>query len=155
MKKNILRFWIINILISISLFIFYRIVISETNHADGNFLEWILQILDIILNLAYSSIYLIAMALSSSAIFLNQIDKIRNNFYLSFFTFLGIPLICVIFIIVIVLTDGLLLNNNVTIFRNLLIFSVIYLFLTALQFLVFRKRINKVRSEGIKTTASS
>ncbi|TCO22602.1 hypothetical protein EV200_106245 [Pedobacter psychrotolerans] len=132
---------------SIALFVTFRIVIAETNHADGNFLESVLQILDILLNLAYSFIYLIAMAFCSFALFLNLINKIRNNLYLSLLTFLGIPLFCVIFIIITILTDSLLYNNTVTIFRNILIFSIIYLFFTTLEFLIFRRRINKFRTE--------
>ena len=83
--------------------------------------------------------------------FLNLIDKIRNSLYLSLLTFLGIPLFCVIFIIITILTDSLLYNNTVTVFRNLLTFSIIYLFFTTLEFLIFRKRINKFRTEWIKT----
>jgi len=147
MKRIIFKFWLINILISIALFITYRIVIAETNHADENFLKWVLQILDILLNLASSLIYLIAMAFCSFAIFLNLIDKIRNNFYMSLSTFLGIPLLCVIFIIITILTDNLLYNNTITVFRNLLIFSIVYLFFTTIEFLLFRKKINKHRAE--------
>ena len=141
MKKIVFNFWLKNILISIALFITYRIVIAETNHADGNFLEWILQILDILLNLAYSLIYLVAMAFCSFAIFLNLIDKIRNNLYLSLLTFLAIPIFYVIFISVTIVTDNLLYNNSVTVVRNVLIFSIIYLFFTTLEFLIFRKRV--------------
>ena len=147
MKRIIFKFWLKNILISIALFITYRIVIAEKDHADGNFLEWILQILDILLNLVYSLIYLIAMVFCSFAIFLNLIDKIRNNLYLSLLTFLGIPLFYVIFIIIAILTDNLLYKNTVTVFRNILVFSIIYLFFTTLEFLIFRKRINKFRTE--------
>ncbi|WP_268847241.1 hypothetical protein [Flavobacterium aestivum] len=143
MKRIIFKFWLINILINIALFITYRIVISETNHADGNFLETLLQILDIVLNLAYSFIYLIAITFCSFALFLNLIDKIRNNLYLSLLTFLGIPLFCVIFIISKILTDGLPIDNNVTVFRNLLIFSIIYLLFTTLEILLFRKKLKK------------
>ncbi len=147
MKRIIFKFWLINILMSIALFVTYRIVIEKTNHADENFLEWVLQILDILLNLAYSMIYLIAMVFCSFTLLLNLIDKIRNNLYLSLLTFLGVPIFCVIFIIITILTDNLLYNNTVTVFRNLLIFSIIYLFLTTLEFLIFRKRIKKFRIE--------
>lgn len=143
MNKVIFRFWLINILTGIALYIVFRIVISETNHEDGDFWTWLLQILDILLNLAYSFIYLIAMAICSSAIFLNSIDKIRNNFYLSFLTFLGLPVCGVIFIAGIMITEKLLEHDEVTIFRNLLTFSIAYLLFTTLQFLLFRKKINK------------
>lgn len=144
MKRIIFKFWLINILISIALFVTYRIVIAETDHADENFLKWFLQILDILLNLAYSVVYLIAMAFCSFAIFLNLIDKIRNNLYLSILTFLGIPIFCVAFIIIAILVDSLL--YQVTAFRNLLIFSTIYFFFATFEFLRFRKRMRKFQT---------
>lgn len=137
----------VNILIAIALFVTYRMVIAEKNHAEGNFLDDVLQILDLLLNLAYSSIYLIAITFFSLTLFLNLIDKIRNNVYLSLLTFLGIPLLCVISIVIAVAADGLLELSTVTVFRNLIIFSIIYLFFTTLQFLFFRRRVNKLRSE--------
>jgi len=146
MKKIVFRFWIINFIISIVLFVIYRILISQTKIIDGNFLEDVLQILDLVLNLIYSFVYLIGMFVCSCALFLNLIDKIRHNFYLSLLTFLGLPIFCVAFIFINVATDNLLQNDTVTIFRNLLIFSVIYLLLTTLEFLLFRKRINKLRA---------
>lgn len=143
MKSIVFKFWMVNILISIVLFVTFRIVIATTDHPDGNFFEWILQILDILLNLAYSVAYLIIMACCSLTIFLNLVDKIRNHFYLSLLTFIGIPFFCVVFLIVNILNDGLLDQDSVTIFRNLLIFSVIYLCLTTLEFFWFRRRISK------------
>ena len=142
MKKIVLRFWGINLLISILLFVIYRIVISQTKTVDGDFLQTVLQFLDILLNLAYSVVYLIAMIFSSCAIFLNLIDKIRTNFYLSILTFLAIPLFCVTFIVGNVLINNLL--HDISIFRNLMIFSIIYLFLNSLEFILFRKKIKKV-----------
>jgi hypothetical protein len=145
MKKIIFKFWLINFLISITLFVIYRIVIAETNQTNGNFYEVLIQILEILLNIGFAFIYLIAMVISSFAILLNLIRKIKNNFYLSFLTFLGIPLFCVIFIIINVLID--ISIYNLTILTKLAIFSMIYLFLTTLEFLSFRKRINKLRVE--------
>ena len=136
MRGIIFKFWLMNILISIVLFVTYRVVIAEKNYAEGDFLEWVLQILDIILNLAYSFIYLIAMAICSLPLFLNLIEKVRSNFYLSLLTFLGIPTFCVI----IILIDIQL--------KNLILFSIIYLFFMAIQFLLFRNRINKIALNG-------
>jgi len=147
MKRIVFRFWLLNILISIALFVTYRIVIAETNHIDGNFFEMILQILDISLNLAYSIVYLIGMVLCSCALFLNLIDQIRNNIYLSLLTFVGIPLFCAIFVTSNMLSDSILYDDTVTLFRNLVVFSIIYLFFTTFEFLLFRKRINKLRAE--------
>lgn len=147
MKRIIFKFWLTNILISIALFVIYRIVIAETNHNDGNFFEMVLQILDISLNLVYSFVYLIGMVICSCALFLNLIDKIRNNIYLSLLTFVGIPLFCAIFITINMLSDSILYNETVTLFRNLVIFSIIYLFFSTFEFLLFRKRIKNLRAE--------
>lgn len=143
MKKIIFKFWFVNILISIAIFVGYRIVISETNHASGNFFESLLHFLDIILNLAYSLVHLIAMFFCSLLLFLNLIHKIRTNLYLSFFTFSGIPL----FFVILIVANGFGYNdsNTISLFRNLLIFSVIYLFFTILEFLLFRKTIIKAQ----------
>lgn len=144
MKKIIFRYWSLNIAVTILLYFAYRITISETDYADGDFLDWILHILDIVVNLLYSLAYLVGMALCSFAIFLNLIDKVRNNFYLSLSSFIGIPLIYVVIITLNILRDELLQDNYVTIFRNLLIFSIIYLHFTGLQFSLFRKKVNKL-----------
>ena len=144
MKKIIFRYWSLNIAVTILLYFAYRITISETDYDDGDFLAWILQILDIVVNLVYSLAYLVGMALCSFAIFLNLIDKVRNNFYLSLSSFIGIPLIYVVIITVNILSDELLQDNSVTIFRNLLIFSIIYLIFTGLHFSFFRKKVNQL-----------
>lgn len=144
MKKIIFRYWSLNIAVTILLYFAYRITISETDYDDGDFLAWILQILDIVVNLLYSLAYLVGMALCSFAIFLNLIDKVRNNFYLSLSSFIGIPLIYVVIITEDILNDDLLQDNSVTIFRNLLIFSIIYLLFTGLQFSFFRKKANQL-----------
>ena len=83
MKKIIFKFWIINLLISILLFVGYRIAISQTKIIDGNSFEKWMQILEILLNLGFSLIYFAAMVLSSFAVLLNLIEKIRSNFYWS------------------------------------------------------------------------
>lgn len=143
MKKIVFRFWIINLLISIVLFVSYRIVIAETSTTDGNSFEKWIQILELILNIGFSFIYLIAMVISSFVVLLNLIEKIRNNFYFSLLTFLGIPAFCVAIINIKLWFDIYL--NNLTILRTLAIFSILYLFFTTIEFLLFRKRIIKVQ----------
>jgi hypothetical protein len=143
MKKIIFKFWISNFLISIALFVIYRIVIAETKHAGGNFFEIVLQILDILLNIAYSFIYLIAIVFCSFIRFLNLIENIRTKSYLSLLTFIGIPSFCVIFIIVKIFIHNDL--HTATFIINLLFFSVVYLFITAIEFLLFRKKIKKLK----------
>lgn len=139
MKKIVFRFWIINLLIGIVLFVFYRIVISQTETVDGNsFQKWV-QILSLVLDIGFSLMYLVVMVISSFLVLLNLIEKIRNNFYLSLLTFLGIPSFCVVIVWVDIH------------FRNLTVFSTIYIVLMAIGFLLFRKRINK-NNTGKKIT---
>jgi len=133
--KNVFAFWGISLLISILLFVAYRIVISQTKTVDGNSFEKWMQIFEIILNLGFSLVYLIIMIISSFAVLLNFNRKIRNNFYFSLLTFLGIPSFCAI----IVFIDIQL--------KTVILFSIIYLVITLLEFLVFRKIINKSKPE--------
>lgn len=100
MKKTIFKFWIIHLLISILLFVGYRIMISQTPTINGNSFEKWMQILDVLLNIGLSLIYLIYMVISSFAILLNMIEKVRRNFYFSLLTFLAIPLFSVILILI-------------------------------------------------------
>lgn len=132
MNKTVFRFWIINVLISILLFIGYRVMISLTPTIEGNSFEKWMQILDVLLNIGFSLIYLIAMIISSFTILLNMIKTIRNNLYLSLLTFLAIPLFCVI----LTLIDIHL--------KMLLFFSIAYLIIMTISFLLFKKRVNKI-----------
>ena len=146
MKRIIFRYWLFNILLSIGLFVLYRIVITASDQGDRSFSYSFLQLLDALLNVAYSFIYLIAIVFCSLTIFLNLIDRIRTHFYLSLLTFLGIPIFCVSFIVINGLIDGGI--YRITAVLNLLIFSSIYLVVTGLQFLSFRKRIKKLQASN-------
>ena len=151
MKKIVFRFWIINFLISIALFFIYRIVIAETKTIDGNFFEELIQILELLLNIGFAFVYFIAMVISSLALLLNLIEKIRNNFYLSLLTFLGIPSFWVIFIVIKLSID--IYADNLTVLTKLALFSIIYLFLTTIQFLLFRKKITNFDNADLQLNA--
>lgn len=146
MKKIIFKFWIINFLISIALFFIYRVVIAETKPIDEGFFETVLYILDILLNLGLSLVYLVVMVICSLAFFLNLIGKIRNNRLLSFLTFLGFPLSCVIYLVINVSIDVFL--YHVSVLTTLMIFSLFYLFFTAIEFLMFKRRLKVYELKG-------
>ena len=138
MKKIILKFWIINLLISIILYFIYRIVIIEKNTLnDTSFFEKITILLDILLNLYFAIVFLVAMIICSLTFFLNLIEKIRNNYFLSFLTFLGLPIVFVMYLVVIVAID--ICTNKVNILGTFLLFSIFYLFIATIEFLLFRK----------------
>lgn len=144
MKKIIFKFWLVNLLISILLFFLYKIVMMETKQTDATFLGNILYIIDILLNLGFSLIYLAVMVLGSLSFFLNLIEKIRNNYFLSFLTFSGIPLICVIYLGTNVLIE--IYQYNYSFIIRPLVFLIVYLLCTGVEFLIFRKKIKSLES---------
>ena len=141
MKKTIFRFWLINVLISIILAILYRIFINEYKPTDTTLFEKFFNILDLMINLGLSAIYLVAIVFSSLSFFLNQIEKIRNNYLLSFLTFSGIPFFCVIFLLVNLMIDFYQYHLILLPIKTLLFFSIAYLLCTVGEFLIFRKKI--------------
>ncbi len=147
MGKIIFRFWLVNILISVALFVLYRLVIAETDTAATGFLETIMVILDIIVNLGFSTIYLFAVILCSLLFFLNHIEKIRRNKGLSFLTFSGIPAVCLILLIIYILVGFYKYHMVLDPLKMLLLFSVIYLASTILEFILFRKIIKKQQAD--------
>jgi len=141
MKKIIFKFWLVNLLISILLFFLYKIVMMETKQTDATFLGNILYIIDILLNLGFSLIYLAVMVFGSLSFFLNLVEKIRNNSFLSFLTFSGIPLICVIYLGTNVLIE--IYQYNYSFIIRPLVFLIVYLLCTGVEFLMFRKKVKK------------
>ena len=142
MKKLIFKFWIVNVLIAVVLFIIYRIVISESEAETDTFFEKFMFILNILLNLGYSLIYVIGMLISSLLFFLNLFKKIRNNFYLSMLTFLGIPMAGIIYIFwIMYMISDLSGDHSINFLTTFLIFSFVYFGFNLMQFLIFRKRI--------------
>lgn len=141
MKKIIFKFWLVNLLISILLFFLYKIVMMETKQTDATFLGNILYIIDILLNLGFSLIYLAVMVFGSLSFFLNLVEKIRNNSFLSFLAFSGIPLICVIYLGTNVLIE--IYQYNYSFIIRPLVFLIVYLLCTGVEFLMFRKKVKK------------
>ncbi len=138
MKKTIFKYWLGNISFGILLYLIYRIIISQSESAGNTGFEKFMFIVEILLNLGYSLLYLAGVLLSSLTIFLNHFVKIRNNFYLSMLTFLGIPLVCVIYLLFIYLKLDYYSHN---ILLKAVLFSGIYLVFTGAQLWMFRRKI--------------
>lgn len=143
MGKIVFRFWLVNLLLGMVLFMLYRIVIAGLQPADTTLLERFFNIMEILLNLGFSMIYLAVMISGSFSVFLNQIEKVRRNYFLSFFTFSGIPLFCVVFLVVSVSMDIYQYDLTPTPLKTLLCFSIIYLVYSVIAFLMFRKNAKK------------
>ena len=142
-KKRIFRYWLVNILMSLALFIAYRIVIAESEPAGTTWMEKFLFMLDVLLNLGFSLFYLLVMILASLAIFFNQIAKIRNNGFLSSLTFLAAPLVGVVILGIKVSID--VYTHGPNILNTVFIFSILYLLGNTITFLSFRKSMKKLQ----------
>jgi len=134
----------VNILMCLALFISYRVVIAESKPVDASWMEKFLHVLDVLLNLGFSIIYLLAMLVASLAIFFNQIEKIRNHRHLSLLTFIAFPLLAVIVLAIKLGID--VYTDGQGIFTTLVIFALLYLLLNSLTFLIFSKSMSKLGS---------
>ncbi len=145
-NKRIFRFWMVNILMCVALFIGYRIVIAESEPLNTTWMEKFLHVLDVLLNLGFSLVYLLFMMAGSLAIFFNQIQKIRNHHYLSLLTFIAIPLLAVIVLAIKLGID--FYTDGQSIFTTLVVFALLYLLLNSLTFLIFSKSMKKLRNDA-------
>ncbi|TCC98473.1 hypothetical protein [Pedobacter hiemivivus] len=144
MRKIVFRFWLVNLLLSVVLFMLYRIVIAGLQPAGTSFLERFFNMLDILLNLGFSLIYLVVMVAGSFSVFLNLFEKIKHSYFLSFLTFSGVPLVCVVFLVVNVSMDIYQYNLTPAPVKTLLCFSIIYLVGAVIEFLMFRKKVKNI-----------
>lgn len=141
-KNLVFKHWFINILIIIVLYFIYRFAFIGTKHEENAFKDF-LNIIDVLLNLVFSLIYLVGLVLSSITIFLNLKANIRHHNFLSFLTFCGIPIIFVIFLIINISIDFYKYEQSGL--TTLFVFSVMYLLITALQFFNFRRTLKKFK----------
>lgn len=135
--KIIFKYWIINVLIIITLFLLYRHVISDTKSEAKGFLAGLLEFVEIFAKLGFLFVFVVGLLVCSITFFLNLIEKIRNNFYLSLLSFIGIPLAYLIYFVI----DSAALFQLNSVMTTFVAFSTIYLMMTSIQFFMFRKRI--------------
>lgn len=138
MKRLITKYWIFNVLFCISLFFIYRFLIAEKDYPDEDWLDFLLNILEIFTNLGFSLIFIIVLPVCALTFFLNLIGKIRNNFYLSLLTFIGIPTGVVIYVLIAFID---LASSGSHIFLTALVFSIVYLIFNCTQFQLFRRKV--------------
>lgn len=144
MTKLIFKYWIINLLFGITLFFIYRFTTIETNISGENWFEKFITFFNILGEIVFSMIYIIGILICSSTLLLNLKKNIRNNYYLSFLTYLGLPFICIIVLIILLFRDNLLFEVNII--TTFLFFIIIYTTITSLEFSIFRKKIKKYES---------
>ena len=137
MKKNIFIIWGINLLANSILFVIYKLTGFSNNYSkDMSFAETVEFLFKVFTDLYLSALLFQILFFSSLLLFLNLIPKIRNNFYLSFLSFLGIPIILLVYILfVIIKTSGL------QFYAIVLVLTITYNLITYYEFLWLRKKI--------------
>lgn len=145
MKKLIFKFWILNLFLSFALYIGYRVMLSNTETEETNTFESIMYILKTLLDLYTIALFLLVMIICSITYFLNLNDKIRNNAFLSYLTFLGIPIAIVLYYFVAFNSDFQTSGfEGFKMMKTNFVVSFIYIFFATVLFLFFRQKIKKI-----------
>lgn len=138
MRNYIFKFWLLNLVSTAILFlVYYILAFTLLKSNDGNLFEIILEFLFTLFNLYYTLVYSIVMIIFSTAFFLNLKETIRTNFLLSLLTFVGIPLVALIYILI----DLYPYDSFAVVWW--IGFPLVYLLFIMVQFFVFRKSISK------------
>ncbi|KFC19457.1 hypothetical protein [Chryseobacterium sp. FH1] len=149
MAKLIFKYWLINALFCIALFIFHRVLISEKAYADDDWIEFIINILDILMNLGFSLIFLVVFPLGALTFFLNLIKQIKSRYYLSLLTFVAVPVGVSIYVLIAVIDFA---SSGRSLLTTVLILSIIYLIFNYFQFRLFRQRVALMDEVVVETT---
>lgn len=145
MKKLIFKFWILNLFLSFALYIGYRVMLSNTETEETNTFEFIMYILKTLLDLYTIALFLLVMIICSFTYFLNLNDKIRNNGFLSYLTFLGIPIAIVLYYFVAFNSDFRTAGfEGFKLMKTNFVVSFVYIFFATVLFLFFRQKIKKI-----------
>ncbi len=137
-NRIVVRCWLMDLLISIVLYIAYRLTIMNITADGTGFLANVLFILNILLDLAFSLIYLVGMVVCSFTIFLNNLKKVRDNKFFSWSSFSGIPMLLSLALVVTFYQDAHL--HKVDMITKLLLFSAMYVIITTMLFWWFQRR---------------
>lgn len=149
MAKLIFKYWLINALFGIALFIFHRVLISEKAYADDDWMEFIINILDILMNLGFSLIFLVVFPIGALTFFLNLIKQIRSRYYLSLLTFVAVPVGVSIYVLIAVIDFA---SSGSPLLTTVLSLCLVYLVFNYIQFRLFRKRIALMDEVIVETT---
>ncbi|MDN3673965.1 hypothetical protein QWY99_12970 [Flavobacterium branchiarum] len=138
MRNYIFKFWLLNLVSTAILFlVYYILAFTLLKSSDGNLFKIILEFLFTLFNLYYTLVYSIVMIIFSTAFFLNLKETIRTNFFLSLLTFIGIPLVALIYILI----DLYPYDSFAVVWW--IGFPFVYLLFIIVQFYIFRKSISK------------
>ncbi|WP_293789350.1 hypothetical protein [uncultured Pedobacter sp.] len=146
MTKFILKYWMIDLLVGIVLYIAYVMAIMGSSASGNGFGATIRYIADLVLNIGFSLLYLVAAIICSFTIFLNFIREIRFSPFFSWLSFSGAPILLIGMFIASLSLDGYHYSGNVM--TKLWIFVILYPCITTILYLQFRKQYRKL-NKGI------
>ncbi len=142
MTKTVLKYWAINFFTSIVLFVIYQYIISNIETVNDNWIDFILNILDIFLNFHFAIIGFFVMIINSFCILLNLNVVVRQKFWLSFLSFLGIPILYSGYLFYIFLS--VMQEDFESFFTKIVCVSIAYLLITIIEFIFFQKTLKNL-----------
>lgn len=137
MKNVVVRYWTINLLLAITTYTAYRLAIANTTAEGEGMSATILHMLDVLVNLGFSLLYLAGMVVCSFAVFLNLIKSIRDSYFLSWLTFSGAPILFVVIFVIFSIADGSLSG----VMTKSIVVATLYPCITTFVFFKFRRLI--------------
>ncbi|WP_412469271.1 hypothetical protein [Pedobacter sp. KLB.chiD] len=144
MRKIILKYWMIDLLLGLVLYVAYVMTIMNSSANGNGFEVTIRYIADLVLNIGFSLLYLMAAVICSFTIFLNFIREIRSSSFFSWLSFSGAPILLILMFIVSLWVDGYHYSGNVM--AKLWIFVILYPCITTILYLKFRKGYRKLNN---------
>lgn len=138
MRKYIFKFWLLNLVfIAILFLVNYVVIFANVEVRKTIPVKFVVDMLIVSFHLYFTFAYCIVMIVFSSFLFLNLKKIIRTNFFLSLLSFIGMPLLALICVLIYFYP-----YYSFDVFWWIG-FPLAYLLLIIYQFYRFRKRISK------------
>lgn len=145
-NKYLSKIWTINVLLCVlSLFLYQYYTPKEALDSENLLAKFFNFGIDLF-RIYWVNIFFMGMVCLSLTLFLNRIEAIINNPFLSFLTFLFIPTALIGYILIITVSSGDFLNS-LSLIKDWLIPPIIYLGFTGVQFYLFRKNFSTKTSK--------
>ena len=141
--RKLFEIWIVNAVLCVAGMLIYRYFIVKAIPNEQNFFFALLTAGVALLKVFWSQLFFLFMVFCGLTIFLNVNQRIVNNLFLSLLTFLLIPFLLTVYVIV----DTLASSNwtiDLPLFIDWIMPPIIYIAFTSVQFLLFRKQVSQV-----------
>lgn len=144
--KYLLKIWTLNVLMSAASLYLCNFYMPEQTLDDENSLTKFLNFGIDLLKMYWVMVFFVAMVFLSLTILLNLNKSIRNNMFLSFSTFLLIPVGLILYIIGIEIFSGDFVGL-LSFIAEWLLPPFIYCLFTGVQFYFFREKVSRLKTQ--------